>query len=138
MISSGSSPRASARLAYAQSYSDWLSGRGPEEVCGRCGTRVRPGSFVQIDANQRKVLAGPWATELDRPIYFVEVRDDGYVCCWCELHGKELWLVPHPKSGRSIQRFEHGRGAEIVGQITGVAMRIASTPRKPVRRRKRK
>lgn len=102
------------------------------------GTLVRPGSFVQIDVNQRKVRDGPWATELDRPIYFVEVRDDGYVCSWCELHGRELWLVPHPKSGRPIQRFENGRGAEIVGQVTGVAMRIASTPGKPVRRRKRK
>jgi transcriptional regulator with XRE-family HTH domain len=102
------------------------------------GDIVRPGSFVQIDVNQRKVLDGPWATERDRPIYFTEVRDDGYVCCWCEIHGKELWLVPHPKSGRPIRRFENGRGAEIVGQVTGLAMRIASTPRKPVRRRKRK
>jgi len=43
-----------------------------------------------------------------------------------------LWLVPHPKSGRPTRRFEHGREAEIVGQVTGVAMRIASTPSKPL------
>ena len=43
------------------------------------GDLVRPGSFVQIDPTQRKVLDGRWATELDRPIYFVEVRDDGYL-----------------------------------------------------------
>lgn len=101
------------------------------------GTLVRPGSFVQIDVNQRKVLHGPWATVEDRPIYFVELRD-GYACSWCELHGGELWLVPHPKSGRAIRRFEHPREAEIVGQVTGVAKRIASTPSKPVRQRRKK
>ena len=101
------------------------------------GTLVRPGSFVQIDVNQRKVLEGPWPTEEDRPIYFIELRDE-YACSWCELHGRELWLVPHPKSGRAIRRFEHPREAEIVGQITGIAMRIASTPGKPMRRGARK
>jgi len=100
-------------------------------------TLVRPGSFVQIDVNQRKVHDGPWATEEDRPIYFVELRT-AYACSWCELHGRELWLVPHPRSGRPTRRFEHGSEAEIVGQVTGVAMRIASTPRRPMRRGNRK
>jgi transcriptional regulator with XRE-family HTH domain len=101
------------------------------------GALVRPGSFVQIDVNQRKVLEGPWATEEDREIYFVELRN-GYACSWCELRGRELWLVPHPKSGLATRRFEHPREAEIVGQVTGVAMRIASTSGKPIRRGNRK
>ena len=93
---------------------------------------VRPGSFVQIDVNQRKVLNGPWATEEERPIYFIELRE-GYAFGWCELKRGELWIVPHPKSGREIRRFEHPRDAEIIGQVTGIAMRIARTPTKPVR-----
>lgn len=98
---------------------------------------IRPGSFVQIDVNQTKVLDGPWATEEDRPVYFVELRE-GYACSWCELRGRELWLIPHPKSGREIRRFEHPHQAEIIGQVTAVAMRIATTPTKPTRRGNRK
>lgn len=98
---------------------------------------IRPGSFVQIDVNQTKVLEGPWATEEDRPVYFVEFRD-GYACSWCELRGRELRLIPHPKSGREIRRFEYPREADIIGQVTAVAMRIATAPTKPPRRGSRK
>jgi len=98
---------------------------------------IRPGSFVQIDVNQRRILRGPWATEEDRPVYFVELRQ-GYACGWCELRGGELWIVPHPKSGRQIRRFAHPRDAEIIGQVTGVAMRIARTARKHMNRGNKK
>ena len=86
---------------------------------------LRPGSFVQIDDRQTKIQKPPWRTEFDRPIYFVELRD-GYACSWCELHGKELFLVPHPLSGCSIRRFAYPNEVEIVGRITGVAMRIVN------------
>ena len=98
---------------------------------------VRPGSFVQIDVNQRRILDGPWPSEENRPIYFVELRS-GYACSWCELRSGKLWLVPHPKSGRETRQFEHPREAEIVGQVTAVAMRIATIPGKPMRRGSRK
>jgi hypothetical protein len=35
---------------------------------------IRPGSIVQIDQNQRKVLPRGWKDEDDGPIYFVELR----------------------------------------------------------------
>src|ERR1700690_3999200 len=44
---------------------------------------IRPGSIVQIDQDQRKILPH-WENEHDRPIYFVELRGD-FLCSWCEL-----------------------------------------------------
>jgi transcriptional regulator with XRE-family HTH domain len=84
---------------------------------------LRPGSFVQIDQNVRKVQPLKWRTEYDRPIYFVELRD-GYACSWCELHGGQLLLIPHPLSPCAIRQYKHGAEAEIVGRVTAVAMRI--------------
>jgi transcriptional regulator with XRE-family HTH domain len=84
---------------------------------------VRPGSFVQIDQNVRKIHPLRWRTEYDRPIYFIELRD-GYSCSWCELQGSQLILIPHPLSPCSVRQFNYGKEAEIVGRVTGVAMRI--------------
>jgi transcriptional regulator with XRE-family HTH domain len=87
---------------------------------------LRPGSFVQINQKVRKVHSTKWRTEFDRPIYFIELRE-GYACSWCELHGNQLFLVPHPLSPCSIRQYSFGADAEIVGQVTAVAMRIADT-----------
>jgi transcriptional regulator with XRE-family HTH domain len=85
---------------------------------------LRPGSFVQIDGNQRKIKPGAWRTEFDRPIYFVELRE-GYVCSWCEVKEGHLIAIPYPNSPSEIRRFAYPQEAEIVGRVTGVAMRIA-------------
>jgi transcriptional regulator with XRE-family HTH domain len=84
---------------------------------------VRPGSFVRIDPRVRKVQPMRWRTEFDRPIYFVELRD-GYACSWCELQDGHLLLLPHPLSPRAVRRFANGTDAEIVGQVTAVAMTL--------------
>jgi len=84
---------------------------------------LKPGSFVQINQKSRRVQTFKWRTEFDRPIYFVELRD-GYACSWCEQQGSQLTLVPHPLSPCAVRRFVYGTDAEIVGQVTGVAMRI--------------
>jgi transcriptional regulator with XRE-family HTH domain len=84
---------------------------------------LRPGSFVKIDPHVRRVQAMRWRTEFDRPIYFVELRD-GYACSWCELQDGHLLLLPHPLSPRPVRRFAHGTDAEIVGQVTAVAMTL--------------
>jgi transcriptional regulator with XRE-family HTH domain len=85
---------------------------------------VRPGSFVQIDGNQRKIRPGTWRTEFERPIYFIELRE-GYLCSWCEIKEGHLLSIPYPNSPCEIRRFPFPREAEIVGRVTGVAMRIA-------------
>ena len=84
---------------------------------------IRPGSLVQIDSSQRKISAEKWKTEFDRPIYFVELRD-GYVCSWCQVDRGQLIIIPHPQSPQDIRRFDYPSQAEIIGRVTGVAMRI--------------
>ena len=83
---------------------------------------LRPGSFVLIDQDLRDIHANQWRSEYDRPIYFVELRT-GYACSWCELRGDELLLIPHPLSSRPHRRFSL-QEAEVIGQVTAVAMRI--------------
>src|SRR5713101_2872009 len=85
---------------------------------------VPPGSFVQIDNQVREVLRpSSWRTELDRPIYFVKIPG-GYACSWCELKRNQLTLVPHPLSRARLRHFAYAQDAEIIGRVTGIAMRI--------------
>jgi hypothetical protein len=84
---------------------------------------IRPGSLVQIDANQRKIVNVKWTNDYERPIYFTELRD-GYVCSWCEVDRGQLLVVPHPYSQLQVRRFDYPAEAEIVGRVTGVTMRI--------------
>jgi transcriptional regulator with XRE-family HTH domain len=88
---------------------------------------LRPGSFVQIDQRVRKIRPSRYRTEHDRPIYFVELRD-GYACSWCDVQDGHLLLLPHPLSPASVRRFSYGGEAEIVGQVTAVAMRLTDEP----------
>jgi transcriptional regulator with XRE-family HTH domain len=84
---------------------------------------IRPGSLVEIDANQRKISPVKWKDEHERPIYFTELRE-GYVCSWCEVDRGQLLIIPHPQSRREVRRFDYPSQAEIVGRVTGVTMRI--------------
>lgn len=84
---------------------------------------LRPGSFVQIESQPPRVEASEWRTEFDRPIHFIELRD-GYACSWCEVRGSQITLIPHPLSGAAIRQFAFPSDAEIIGQVTGVAMRL--------------
>jgi len=87
---------------------------------------IRPGSFVQIDRQQKRVSSLEWRHEFDRPIYFVELRD-GYVCGWCHIEENQLLLFPHPLSPQETRRFRYPEEVEIVGRVTGVAMQIVDT-----------
>jgi transcriptional regulator with XRE-family HTH domain len=88
---------------------------------------IRPGSFVQVDQRVTKIHNRRWRSEYDRPIYFVELRE-GYACSWCELQDGRLLLIPHPLSSCNVRSLEYGVDAEIVGQVTAVAMRITDPP----------
>jgi transcriptional regulator with XRE-family HTH domain len=87
---------------------------------------ILPGSFVQIDPTQTKIRKGPARRELDRPIYFIELRG-GYACGWCEIKDGQLSVIPHLNSPQSIRRFTFPGEADIIGRVTGVAMRIAGS-----------
>jgi hypothetical protein len=60
----------------------------------------------------------------ERPVYFVELRR-GYACSWCEMKQNLLLLVPHPLSPVKTGQLAYPLEGEIVGRVTGVAMRLA-------------
>jgi hypothetical protein len=78
---------------------------------------------VQVDSRPTRMQHSEWRSEFDRPIYFIELRD-GYACSWCEVRGSQITLIPHPLSGCPIRQFVYPDEAEIIGQVTGVAMRL--------------
>lgn len=84
---------------------------------------IKPGSFVEIDPSVKKPDHVIAKSEFDRPIYFLDVRSD-YACSWCDLVEDKLILLPHPLSPAKTRIFAWPREAEIIGQVTGVAMRI--------------
>lgn len=84
---------------------------------------LRPGSLVQVDSRQKSIQSGSWANEYERPIYFVEMREN-CVCSWCDLVGSDLFLIPGPLSRQQLRRVRHPLDAEIVGRVTGVVMSL--------------
>lgn len=82
-----------------------------------------PGSFIQVDESRSRVSDGGWRSEYERPIYFVETRED-HVCCWCTLSGDTIILQPHPLSPVSPRVLHYPQDAEVIGQVTGVAMKL--------------
>jgi transcriptional regulator with XRE-family HTH domain len=84
---------------------------------------IRPGSFVQIDSGQRRIESRGWSGIFERPIYFVELRDE-YVCSWCEARENRLLLIPYPQPRNRVREVRFPADAEIVGRVTAVAMPI--------------
>jgi len=87
---------------------------------------LRPGSFVQIDDQQKPQVHVSYRSEHERPIWFLELRT-GYICSWCELRRDSLVSIPHPLSPCRTQEFAYPNEVEIVGRVTAVAARIVST-----------
>lgn len=87
---------------------------------------LRPGSFVEIDPDAKNPESRAVRSEFDRPIYFVDLRTE-YACSWCEIIGDRLLLISHPLSPVKARSFEFPKEAEIIGQVTGVAMRVGIT-----------
>jgi len=86
---------------------------------------LRPGSLLMVDSVRRRISREAWKTEVDRPIYFVELRD-GYRCAWCQVEGPRLLLIPHPSSGMPVKTVNLEQDADVVGQVVGVAMRLVA------------
>ncbi len=84
---------------------------------------LHPGSMVLVDESKRKIAAGGWSSERDRPIYFLEHRE-GYLCGWCSLADGQLIVLPHPASHCRARVFAYPSEIDVIGQVTGVAMRL--------------
>lgn len=93
---------------------------------------LRPGSFVEIDPERRDPRPRPVRSEFDRGIYFVDLRSE-YACGWCEIIDNRFLLIAHPLSPCKTRSFEFPQGAEIIGQVTGVAMRVGPAAEKLAR-----
>lgn len=85
---------------------------------------LRPGSLVLVDPALREIRNSGWRNEYERPLYFLEVRE-GYRCAWCLREGQKLILQPHPLSSCAPEVRRWPEEAEVVGQVVGVAMRLA-------------
>jgi hypothetical protein len=84
---------------------------------------LSPGSLVLIDDTRKKIASGGWASEHERPIYFLELRD-GYACGWAHIAGGHLVLQPHPASRCVARVYDYPSEIEVVGGVTGVATRL--------------
>ena len=93
---------------------------------------IQPGSLVMIDESQRKIVTGGWQSEFERPIYFFE-HQDGYACSWCTVMDNKLMLQPHPASMCNPQIYRFPGEIEVIGLVTGVAMHLDPTRRRPSR-----
>ena len=93
---------------------------------------LQPGSFVLIDETRRKIVNTGWTNEFERPIYFLEHRK-GFACCWCHLSDSQLILQPHPASMCNPEIYPYPEEIEVIGQVTGVAMRLDQGKRRRTR-----
>ena len=84
---------------------------------------LRPGSIVLIDVSNRQIEDADWATEYDRPMYFVELRG-GYRCGWFDRDGSRLIMQPHPLSRCLPESWTVPDEAEVVGRVIGLATRL--------------
>ena len=92
---------------------------------------LRPGSFVEIDPEIKVPRRHSARSEFDRPIYFVDLRSE-YACSWCEITEDKVLLLAHPLSPVKSRSVAFPQNSEIIGQVTGVAMRIGVSLPEPV------
>src|SRR3954471_9567569 len=92
-----------------------------------------PGTFVQIDAEHTAIPPGPWSSEHERPIFFLETRE-GNLCAWCSQSGPGMLTVQgHPLSNVSPRQLRMDRDVNVIGTVVGLAMRLDAAPNPPWR-----
>lgn len=93
---------------------------------------IPPGSLLLIDDTRRKIVDTGWTTEFERPIYFLEHRG-GWLIGWCVLESGKLTVLPHPAAPCATLTFEYPDEIDVIGQVTGVAMRLDQGKRRRTR-----
>jgi len=93
---------------------------------------LQPGTFISIDETQRKIVNSSWNNEFERPIYFFEHRQ-GFACGWASLNAEQLILVPHTLSTCSPQVYKYPTDIDLIGQVSGTAMRLDQAKRRRAR-----
>lgn len=85
-----------------------------------------PGSFVQVDPSKTRVRKGMWRSDYERPIYFLETREES-LCGWCSIKEGKIILQPHPMSPCEVRIMKWPQEAEVIGQVVGAAVRLGET-----------
>ena len=81
------------------------------------GDLIPPGSLVEIDVTQNAVHMSRWTSVHERPVYLVW-HNNGYSCCWCQVQGRELTLMPYPLSHQLVRYLKLPREASVIGRVT--------------------
>lgn len=85
---------------------------------------ILPGTFVQIDQRLTEIETGPWASDWERPIYFLETHET-YICSWCAvLSSREIQVQPHSLSGLAARNYKLPNEIQVVGQVVGIATKL--------------
>lgn len=93
---------------------------------------LHPGSLVLVDESRRKIAESGWSSEFERPIYLLEHRE-GWLCGWCSLTNGQLIVHSHPASECPPRGFAFPQEVDVIGQVTGVAMRLDRARRRRTR-----
>jgi transcriptional regulator with XRE-family HTH domain len=91
------------------------------------GDLIPPGSLVEVDVMQNEVQVFDWRSMRERPVYLVW-HTDGHSCCWCQLEGKELTLLPYPLSRQPVRRFKVPREASVIGRVVNAWLPFDQLP----------
>ena len=91
------------------------------------GDLIPPGSLVEVDTTQNSVQVSEWRTMRERPVYLVW-HTQGHSCCWCQLDGRELILVPFPISSQPVRRLKVPREASIIGRVVNAWLPFGPLP----------
>lgn len=102
----------------------------------RMSPLLQPGALVQIDESRTEIVNSGWTNDLERPIYFLEMRD-GFACCWCSLAGDQLILQPHSNSPCELEIKRFPQDVDVVGQVVGVAMQLRPVNPAPTQKSQR-
>jgi transcriptional regulator with XRE-family HTH domain len=88
---------------------------------------IPPGSLLEVDVMQNAVHVFDWRNMRERPVYLVW-HADGHSCCWCQLEGKELTLLPYPISQQPVRRFRVPREASVIGRVINAWLPFGRLP----------
>jgi hypothetical protein len=91
------------------------------------GELIPPGALVEVDTAQNTVQTSDWRTMRQRPVYLVW-HTQGHSCCWCQLDGRELVLVPFPLSRQPVRRFKIPREASVIGRVVNAWLPFEPLP----------
>lgn len=93
---------------------------------------IPPGSLLIVDDTKRKIQAGGWGHQTERPIYFLEHRD-GFYCRWCSLKDGIISLIADPSSDAPVLSFKHPEEIDVIGQVVGLAISMDPEKRRRIR-----